>query len=713
MISGLLFSLVPALAQQGNLPVYKITVSYSSSLMPVNDRYVLELNGSERVTMDTGHKMVSFSKLFRTGEAFTVRQISVPRPSNFTTTGNPDSIATGIVGNTDVLITFFCTQAPLSLIKMNIMGVEAGETFKFSDKYNRSLATSFSTTINLGGFPVGDPLIITQTGGPRSCILNPSSGIVPNSPVTIQCDCRKNPGAGAASSTIQPKGTFTSPSGTKIVLRLNNTDTMAVTQTSGNGNSWLQTMNFSFPKSYPVGSDYFVSIKSGPESLGCNVYENAAGKISDSTFIRVRCDKTFDLVSRSSDNNILSTYYESFNPVIGGKGIDEGRYVAFGAYGKGINGSSGNYRQIFWRDRKTGDTKLISKSSGGGEANGNCQMAAISADGKTVAFESYATNLTGNDNNGARDVFVWDENSGLVKLVSKAISGTTANGESYEPSVSGDGSVIAYTSGANNIVTLDPVFSTPNVYVYNQNGSIDFITKDFETGKAASGYSPSISADGNRVAFCAYNNRLVIDDNNNLWDIFLWKRGIPGLKRISLTSTGGERNQGTESASRVVSPTISGNGRYISFATTATNMVPDDNNNAQDVFVVNVETGAVVRASVGANGTWGDGDSPAGQGEKIAIDHNGMWVAFTTKATNLGTMPDNIVMHKMMTGENKAITSIKGSSVGVPFMSSKGNYLVFGMGSRLDSRFASSGIFTMFTGITESPSGAEHTFNND
>ncbi len=691
------------LAQQGkqkpnDVPAFKIQVSYAGSLMPVNDRYELELNGSERMIADSGKMVVSFSRLFRTGESFTVRLISSPRPANLSTTGNPDSIARGVVGNTDVYITLNSAPPALTIIRMNIMGVETGETFRFSDQYKRTYTIPFSTTTNLGGFPVGDPLLITQTGGPRPCIFTPASGVVSSNPVTIQCDCRKNQGTGAPSATIKQKGTFTAPPGTKIVLKINNSDTVTVTQPSGTGNAWLQTMDFSFPKSYPAGTAYSVMVKSAPPDLGCAVYENATGNMSGTTVVSVRCDKTYDLVSRSTDNKILNTYYESFNPVIGGAGEDEGRYVAFGAYGKDMDGSSGNFRQIFLRDRKTGVTKLISKTTIGAEANGNCQMAAISADGKTVAFESYATNLAGNDNNGARDVFVWSAKSGSVKLVSTSPSGSPANGESYEPSVSDDGSVIAYTSGASNIVPLEPVFSTPNVYVYNQTSGNEIISKDYETGKAASGYSPSVSGDGKQVAFCAFSNRLVKGDNNNLWDIFLWQHGKSALQRISLTATGGERNQGTESSSRVVAPAISGNGKFIAYATTATNIVPDDNNGMQDIFLYEIASGKVKRISTGPDHLESNGDSPIGQGERIGISDDGNWITYNTAASDLGVPKGNIVLQNTRTGKIFPITGTTTGSTSRPMLSKYGSYVVAGCSEKYDKKYASSGIFTFHTG---------------
>lgn len=694
LLTGILCNIHAQNSNPAAATEYKIGVAYGSSLFSNMEKFEFVLNGGEKIELNAANPLVYFSQKLSSGQSYTIAQVSGPRTCNLLEGG------IGKITNSDVVLTASCGNPPLSIFKLNVLGIEAGETFSFADNYHRSILLPFSTLANLGGFPVGDHYTITQTAGPRPCIMASNSGTVPNAPVTVQCDCRKNTGTTGGSGSAKLKGTFVAAPGTKIVLHLSKTDSVLLTQPANAANKWVQSMDFSFPKSYPSGTPYALSITGAPANLGCIIDENGSGTISENgPLVRVRCDKkTYDHVSRSTDNKILCTYYESFNPVIGGKGEDEGRYIAFGAYGKGMDGSSGNFRQIFWRDRKTGITKLISKSATGAEANGNCQMPAISADGKTVAFESYATNLTSGDNNGARDVFVWSEASGAVELVSAAQQGGTANAESYEPTVSGDGSVIAYTSNASNIVTLQPVFSTPNVYVHQQGGGTDFISKDFETGKAAGGSSvPSISEDGTTIAFCGYTSHLTKGDNNNLWDIFLWKNGTSGLKRISLTSTGGERNQGTESSSRVVAPSISGNGKYVAFATTATNMVPGDNNNLQDVFVVNVESGEVVRASVDNNGKEADGDCPIGQGEKIAISYDGTKTAFGTVAKNLGMPQYNIVMHNSSTGQTKAVTTISGSSVGVPAISPYGDYIIFGMGTKLDSRFASSGIFVAYT----------------
>jgi Tol biopolymer transport system component len=128
-------------------------------------------------------------------------------------------------------------------------------------------------------------------------------------------------------------------------------------------------------------------------------------------------------------------------------------------------------------------------------------------------------------------------------------------------------------------------------------------------------------------------------------------------------------------------------------------MVAGDDNNLQDVFVYNIAKDSVVIASINSSGKVGNADSPIEQGEKIAITYDGKWVAFSTKASNLGVPASNIIMHNMSNGENKVISSVVGSSVGRPSVSYSGSYVVFGIGGKIDGKFQSSGIFANYTGL--------------
>lgn len=502
----------------------------------------------------------------------------------------------------------------------------------------------------------------------------------------------------AGTSLLQ--GMFSAPTGTTMVLQNNGKNDLTIVVSKESG-KFFSTNTFNFPVALPDKTAFKISIKKTPASQTSTIYSGGAGTMpSDAKNLRIGSDFTYDLVSRSTNDGTFSTFYESSDGVVGGNSGEEGRYVAFISSAAGFNGSTGKHRQVFWRDRNSGVTKLISAASGGEAGNGDCYAPAISGDGKSVAFESHATNLVPDDKNGVRDVFIWHSSTNTIKKVSIGVDGKEANADSFEPSVSGDGSLVAFTSTASNISLTEKGVSNNNVFLYDvQKEKSIMISIDPISRKGGGGSKPSISHDGNRIAFYSHTATLVVGDNNELWDIFLWEKNIPTFKRISLTADGKERNQGTESANRIVAPSISGNGQYIAFATTATNMVPGDINIFQDVFVYDINSGITVIASKSSDGKPGNADSPVEQGEKIAISFDGKWVAFSTNASNLGAPAANIVLHNMATGQNRAVSSVVGSSVGRPTMSYTAAYIVFGIGGKLDSRYPSSGIFANYTGL--------------
>lgn len=513
-------------------------------------------------------------------------------------------------------------------------------------------------------------------------------------------------------------GSLRGPIGAQVVLQNNGGDDLPVTValSTGNTEKYDETA-FSFATLLANAAPYQVTVKTSPTGQTCSVYKGASGTMPVvANALRVGCEITYDLVSRSSNDAVKGTYFDSSAPVIGGsaeaigattQAYGEGRFIAFVSSAAGVGGATGAHRQVFWRDQLTGVTRLVSASASGAEGNGDSWAPAISADGLAVAFESYASNLVTGDTNGVRDVFGWlaADPAGIERL-SVGAGGVQANAASYGPTVSGDGRVVAFLSGASNL--------TPGVSGINE---IHVIRRDVvagtnklisvnASGVAQEAGNPVLSEDGNRLAFSTFWP-LLASDTNNLWDIYVYDHAASSLQRVSLTSTGGERNQGTESASRSVAPAISGNGRYVAYATTASNVVPGDTNGMQDVFVTDTQTGAVTRASVSSSGTQGNADSPVGQGERVALSYDGTWVAYSTASNTLGvgagtTGVSNMVMHNRVTGETRAVTNQTTGSVGPASMSRSGLYVVFGASTQLDNRFASSGLFSRFTGVGRS-----------
>ncbi len=539
-------------------------------------------------------------------------------------------------------------------------------------------------------FTAGQTYSIVQTAGPRPCNFSGTNqGTFANQDIVIAPNCGNPP---LSIFKIEVKG-IEQGEIFKFADNYRRTYTLPFSATTNLGG-------------YPQGDDYSVTQTSGPRQCRMSLNQGVVPAVP--LIIKADCGKNpvenpptspdsfknFDLVSRSSDDKIFGTFYETWTPVIGGTGADEGRYVAYVTYTKGLGGGSGKYRQIVWRDRKTGETRLVSQGMNNAEGNQNSHAPVISADGKSVAFESYATNLVPIDANKVRDVFVWNYDSSTVTAVSEN-RGIEANGECFEPTISGDGNLIAFSSSADNLAPGVTGTSTVNVYLRDvRSGAVTLISKKEKDGKGGGGSRPSISEDGSRIAFYNYFP-LTEEDKNDLWDIYVWQSGMPKLRRVSKTASGADKDQGDESASRVVSPSISGNGRFVAFATTATNMVADDTNKLQDVFVVEIDSGRIVRASTGENNLQSDGDAPVGQGEKIAVSYDGNLVAFSAKSKNLG---GNILIKNISTNQLIKVSTDIDSTVSPPAMSRTGKAVLFGSNRRLDTRFQSSGIFTVSSG---------------
>lgn len=523
-----------------------------------------------------------------------------------------------------------------------------------------------------------------------------------------QTQAPKNPSQQQAKSSINTNypsnkdksftlsGTISAPAGVAVSLKNRNGAQLQLT-TKIPGKHY-GAMPFNFQKSIAEKDSFDVFFQKFPPSMNAAIYYGK-GKAEEAGKLHLAVDYKYDLVTRSSDDKTLSSFYEIQSPAIGGMGADEGRYVAFVSYTKNLEGSDGKFRQIFWRDRNTGITKLVSKSATGDLANGDCFEPSLSADGKRLVFESKASNLVSGDLNNAKDIFLWHADDHKISLVSTASGGVMADAESFDASISGNGKFVVFTSPATNLSKTGKGRSNANIFLKDlEAGTTEMISIDPVQNAGGNGHKGSISFDGSRIIFCSATNTLVPDDRNGLWDLFLWERGRKNLKRVSLTHDGKERNAGSESASRQVASVISGNGKWVAFATTASNMVPGDSNKFQDVFVVNVETGEVKVASFTSEDQPSDGDSPIEQGERITISYDGTWVAFPTKATNLGAPPSNIILHNLVTGKKTSVTQEKGSYTGKPAMSYSGSYILFGKSANLDSRFAASGLFAHFTG---------------
>ena len=295
----------------------------------------------------------------------------------------------------------------------------------------------------------------------------------------------------------------------------------------------------------------------------------------DDVFIRDRRAGTTSRVSLSSTGS--QGNHASFGPMISA----DGRYVAFTSYATNlVPGDTDNVTDVFIRDRRAGTTSLISQSTGGVQANDFSAGAAVSADGRYVAFYSLASNLVPGDTNGAYDAFVRDRRTGTTSRVSLSWRGAQTDGDSIARAMTPDGRYIVFQSAASNLVPGD-TNDNRDMFIHDRRtGTISRVSIS-SRGVQADSYSDyaAISADGRYVAFASTATNLVPGDTNTSWDVFLRDRRAGTTRRVSLSNTGSQGNHDS------LGPTITADGRYIVLYSAASNLVPHDTNDARDVFI--------------------------------------------------------------------------------------------------------------------------------
>jgi Tol biopolymer transport system component len=338
-------------------------------------------------------------------------------------------------------------------------------------------------------------------------------------------------------------------------------------------------------------------------------------------FVRDRRSGTTERVSVGRNGSQGND--ESYAPSISA----DGRFVAFVSYADNLVAGDFNVSaDVFVRDRRTGTTVRVSGGVGRSEADSNSLFAAISADGRFVVFVSHADNLVPGDTNDRADVFVIDGRTGRTERVSVARSGAQGNKDSLFPiAISAGGRFVAFPSDASNLVPGDT------------NGVADVFVRDRRTGRTervsvgqggAQGndisFAQAISADGRFVAFYSYARNLVPNDTNQSPDVFVRDRRTRTTERVSVARNGAQANDASYFAA------ISADGRYVTFHSPAANLVPGDTNGAGDVFVRDRRTRRTERVSVARNGAQANGSSVYS-----AISADGRFVAFASDASNL------------------------------------------------------------------------------
>jgi Ca2+-binding RTX toxin-like protein len=339
------------------------------------------------------------------------------------------------------------------------------------------------------------------------------------------------------------------------------------------------------------------------------------------------------------------------------------------------------------------EIRLVATTADGVLSNGTENYPAVSADGRFVVFNSDASNLTGLPDNNGEDVFIKDLLTGTVVRVSENADGQDATDPdsgwaSYDAVVSADGRFVAFQSYASNLVEGD-TNGWADIFLKDlQTGEVTRVSTSTSGGQAnttGTSSGASISADGRYVAFVSGASNLVSGDTNAAPDVFVKDTVTGVLTRVSTTSNGGQANGGLYNYGSSDAQ-ISADGRFVTFVSHSTNLVGGDDNGAysSDIFVKNLQTGEIVCASTDSSG-----DFAYGEARNASISADGRYVVFESSADLLGDELNghgSIYMRDMQTG---TLTRVKAAGyedydfVQRPEISGNGRFVVFSTGAAL------------------------------
>ena len=318
----------------------------------------------------------------------------------------------------------------------------------------------------------------------------------------------------------------------------------------------------------------------------------------------------------------------------------DGRYVVFGSTGIELGTNDNNFAEdVFVRDLVAHTTSLVSVSSDGGSTgNLGSTSPVISADGRFVAFASGASNLVTNDNNGGGDIYVRDLQRGLTTLVTVNQSGTASGngpevGQSYTAgqfAISSDGRYVVFSSLAPDLVPND---NNDRQDVFERDlllGTTTLVSVNSAgTGSAnLDSHTPRMSSDGRFVVFNSDAGDLVAD-GTNFGDDNVFVRDVIGgtTTLVSVDPTGtADGNNGSSVEG------ISADGRFVAFASNASNLVAHDSNGLQDVFVRDLLTQTTALVSANGAGT----DSGKGYSFDGLLSADGSTIVFVSLAGGPG-----------------------------------------------------------------------------
>ncbi|MDX2266120.1 MAG: hypothetical protein NW215_14265 [Hyphomicrobiales bacterium] len=391
-----------------------------------------------------------------------------------------------------------------------------------------------------------------------------------------------------------------------------------------NGSSELPTLN---------GDGRYVVFESNASNLAGGNYIN----IFNNLFLY---DRQTDTITRLTIGLGGAAPNSSFSdPSISA----DSRYIVFSSGATNlILDDVNDFDDIFIYDRFAlpgQELRRISTTSSGAEANGDSFLPVVSGNNQFVVFESVATNFAPNDLNGSSDIFVKNIQTGAIQRITNNLSGFSANRSSVNPDISDDGRYVAFSSTAGDLVADASENNSEDVFVFDRNSNVmrKISAAPGSSGTQIDGNGTSrnavLSADGRFVAFQSSATNLVANDLNGNTDIFIATTSNGVISRIAFG------NSGVSSDGAMFNPSLSGDGRYVVFQSDATNLVADDTNNRDDIFVYDRQTGRIARVSVDFNAAGDDGVNTNDNSGLPQISDDGRVITFLSRASDL--VPDD------------------------------------------------------------------------
>jgi len=330
---------------------------------------------------------------------------------------------------------------------------------------------------------------------------------------------------------------------------------------------------------------------------------------------------------------------------------------------------------LFLKDTKTGTTKPVDVAVGGGSPDGNALQGAVSDNGRYVAFSSDATNLVAEDTNGKTDVFRRDLLTGKTVRVSIGSSKAAGSGGAWlYSSISGNGNLVAFVSEATDLVPGD-TNGTKDIFVRNLTTGVTQRVSVSSSGeqsepepanppsiylKQRDNGEPVISGDGGSVAFSSYASNLVPGDTNQAEDVFVHSLVTGRTTRVSVKADGSQAETTDKYGSGASSPSISANGKVVAFYAIFTDLLATPNH-PYDSYVHHLDTGKNELAEVTTDG----GPGAKGAGNPV-LSPSGKSVAFHSEDTNVapGDPGSGEFVRNLTTGEVHRIAT---NQAGEPF----------------------------------------------